>query len=143
VLECLCVLRILSSCIVALLCGRLYLGLTLKVTKNLFELQIFNLNKVTSKMIAVAIAIVTLLFSCTQTQAAECATTYPICGEGSKLCPHNMCTKPNGGKCNMSGDGCLDIRWNRDSCLSPENTCGSGYCGERDSILVSILTIVG
>lgn len=90
-------------------------------------------------MIAVAIAIVISLFSCIQTQATECATTYPICGEGSTLCPHNMCTKPNGGKCNMSGDGCLDIRWNRDSCLSPENTCGSGYCGERDPILVSVL----
>jgi len=61
--------------------------------------------------------------------ADQCTTTYPICGADSKLCPHNQCTKPNGGKCNRDGDGCLDIRWNRDGCLAPENTCGSSYCG--------------
>ncbi|KAL7515259.1 hypothetical protein ACHAXN_012658 [Cyclotella atomus] len=79
-------------------------------------------------MIATAIAVVISLLSCVQTQAVECTTTYPICGEGSTLCPHNMCAKPNG-FCNRQGDGCVDIRFNRDGCLSPENTCGGGYCG--------------
>ena len=67
--------------------------------------------------------------------ANQCTTTYPICGIDSKLCPHNQCTKPNGGKCNRDGDGCLDIRWNRDGCLAPENTCGSSYCGKFSSFI--------
>lgn len=63
-------------------------------------------------------------------QAAECAVTYPLCSERSTLCPHNMCTNPDG-KCNSQGDGCLDIRWNRDFCVDPANACGTGYCGKR------------
>ncbi|KAL3765774.1 hypothetical protein ACHAWO_011721 [Cyclotella atomus] len=87
-----------------------------------------DIRNTNTTMIATAIAVVISLLSCVQTQAVECTTTYPICGEGSTLCPHNMCAKPNG-FCNRQGDGCVDIRFNRDGCLSPENTCGGGYCG--------------
>ncbi|KAL7518173.1 hypothetical protein ACHAWX_003025 [Stephanocyclus meneghinianus] len=72
----------------------------------------------------------TIVYSLTAitSQAAECAVTYPLCSERSTLCPHNMCTNPDG-KCNSQGDGCLDIRWNRDFCVDPANACGTSYCG--------------
>eukprot|EP01082_Thalassiosira_pseudonana_P012736 g11274.t1 g11274 contig5:506189-506731(+) len=52
----------------------------------------------------------------------------PKCAEGSTLCPNKKCTKP-GGKCNQKGNGCVDIRWNRDVCVAPENVCDKGFCG--------------
>eukprot|EP00956_Cyclotella_meneghiniana_P019753 scaffold34279_cov67-Cyclotella_meneghiniana.AAC.2 len=58
----------------------------------------------------------------------ECPMILPLCGERSRLCPHKRCTRPDG-KCNKKGDGCLDIRWNRDYCVDPANKCGNGFCG--------------
>ncbi|KAL7507609.1 hypothetical protein ACHAXN_010210 [Cyclotella atomus] len=72
--------------------------------------------------------ILLVLSTITDAQATECPVTVPICGERSTLCPHKRCTRPDG-KCNKTGDGCLDIRWNRDYCVDAPNKCGNGFCG--------------
>ena len=54
----------------------------------------------------------------------------PKCAADQKYCDSlQMCTKEFG-HCSRDGKGCVDIRFNRDVCVKPENWYPGGYCGE-------------
>jgi hypothetical protein len=53
----------------------------------------------------------------------------PKCALRSKYCDLiGMCTKAEG-HCSRDVKGCVDIRFNWDVCVPPENTYPGGYCG--------------
>jgi hypothetical protein len=69
-----------------------------------------------------------------------CASSLisPQCEQGGTYCADiGMCTKP-GGKCRGNGkkQHCVDVRWNRDVCVKPANTCNGGFCGKSSGLLL-------